>query len=407
MQRAALSAFVVGVLVVILAACTGGPPTPSPAASSDAVPSASPITQPSGPAPTSTPTSTASAPASEGVFPATMLGLPVMTVAAADTALAAGQLDGRFAAVGGYWRQYALPCAFAMHMPDIEGFCAGGKFADTAAGTDMNGGVGGDNTPVAMPETSNGDVLWSDASDAPVLVVLIVHADDSRSWQCAHDPNINCRQQMVIDDVAWVNGPSLSIVDSGPSAVSPKLSLDEVVSAGVKPGEQLITAYPLLATSLSDVDPRLMGKGSGIVWLVRVAQPVSGSDQTAAGTVRLISDADGSVVDELPLAVAADYNPARLVLDSQYSDNSADTDPHFQLLDGTTVLADDLLNIGTPPIAVDAGDYVLHAYLTGAPQPSGATCDQPITLAAGADAEYKTTFTGSTCKWAPFDPTKF
>jgi hypothetical protein len=182
------------------------------------------------------------------------------------------------------------------------------------------------------------------------------------------------------------------------------MTLAQVTAGAIKPGEQLVTAYALAATHMTYVDPRLMDKGNGIVWLVRVAPPAAGADQTAAGTVRLVSDADGSVIDELPLAVDAAYNPARLVLDSQYSDNSADTAPHFRLLDGATVLADDVLNVSTQPLAVEAGSYVLHAYLTDAPQPSGASCDQQITVVAGANLAYKASFTGSTCTWARFDP---
>ena len=66
-----------------------------------------------------------------------------------------------------------------------------------------------------------------------------------------------------------------------------------------------------------------------------------------------------------------------------------------------------MLNIGSPPLAVEAGNYVLHAYLTDAPLPSGATCDQQITLTAGANVAYQASFTAYTCKWAPFDPTQF
>jgi len=400
MQRAPKASFGF-VLLVVLAACSGGPPSqtsPPPA-------SAGPTQTPGGqPTTTAAPTLPPSPVSTGGAFPATIMGMPVMTVAAADAALAAGQLDGRFAAVGGYWRQYALPCPFPMHMPDIYGFCSGGEFADSPQDENTSGGIGGNNVPVAMPETMNGDLLWSDASESPARVVLIVHARDSRAWQCAPDPGIDCKQHMVIDDVAWVNGsataPGTTISESG---VQPTMTLDQVAAIAVKPGEQLVTAYALPATHLNVVDPRLLGKGSGVVWLMRTAA----IDGSGDGTIRLVSDADGSVIDALPLAVDAAYNPARLVLDSQYSNNSADTGPHFELLDGTTVLAADVLNIGSPPLAVEAGNYVLHAYLTDAPQPSGPTCDQPITLATGANAAYKASFTGSTCKWAPFDPTQF
>ena len=150
-----------------------------------------------------------------------------------------------------------------------------------------------------------------------------------------------------------------------------------------------------------------MGKDTGIVWLVRVAQPAVGGDQTVVGTVRLVSDSDGSVIYELPLAVDATYNPARLVLDSKYSDNSADTTPHFEILDGKTTLVDDVLNVSTPPLTLEAGSYMLRAYLTTQP---GAGCIQSISINAlmtGGNMAYKATFKSSTCSWAPFDPSQF
>jgi len=337
-----------------------------------------------------------------------MLGLPVMTVADVDKALAAGELDGHFAAVGGYWRQYALPCPFQPHQAVIGGFCSGGQFADAAADVDTCcGSVNGGTVPLAVPETLNGDQLWSASSESAARVVLIVHADDSRAWQCAPDPQNDCHKHMVIDDVAWVNGSSTAtgaaISESG---VQPTMTLDQVATAAVKSGERLVTAYALSATHLNDVDPRLMGKGSGTVWLVRTVA----TDATGDGNVRLLSDADGSVIEELPLKVTADYNPARLVLDSDFSGSADSSYPHFTVLAGTSTIAEDQLGMGSTPITLESGDYVLHAFMAdanGKAIANGPTCDDPITPAAGANVGYKASFSGSTCSWAPFDPTQF
>ena len=331
-----------------------------------------------------------------------------MTVADLGKALAAGQLDGRLAAVGGYWRQYALPCPFMPHQAVISGFCSGGQFADAAADVDTccgsaNAGV----VPIAVPETLDGDQLWSASSASAARVVLIVHAADSRAWQCAADPKDDCHSHIVIDDVAWVNGSATAqpttVADSG---VQPKMTFDQVATAAVKSGEQLVNAYALGATHLNEVDPRFMGKGSGIVWLVRVAA----ADTSGDGTVRLISDADGSVIEELPLKVAADYDPARVVLDSDFSGNGDSTYPRFVILAGTTTIADDQLGMGSTPVTLESGDYVLHAFMAdtdGKAIAGGPTCDDPITVVAGANVAYKATFTGSACKWAPFDPSTF
>ena len=331
-----------------------------------------------------------------------------MTVADLDKALAAGQLDGRFAAVGGYWRQYALPCPFMPHQAVISGFCSGGQFADAAAAVDTccgsaNAGI----VPIAVPETLNGDQLWSASSASAARVVLIVHAADSRAAQCAPDPQDDCHNHIVIDDVVWVNGSAtVQPTTYSESGVQPKMTFDRVATVAVKSGEQLVTAYALSATHLNEVDPRLMGKGNGIVWLVRVAA----GDASGDGTVRVISDADGSVVEELPLKAAADYNPARVVLDSDFSGNGDSTYPHFAILAGTTTIADDQLGTGSTPVTLESGDYVLHAFMADADGKAiagGPTCDDPITVVEGANVAYKASFTASACTWAPFDPSTF
>jgi hypothetical protein len=330
--------------------------------------------------------------------------MPVMSVAAADAAVAAGQLDGRFAAVGGYWMQYALPCPFPPHDPIIEGYCSGGEFSDSEQDVqNPGGGVSSGSAPVSVPETVNGDLLWSTASESPARVVLIVHAGDSRAWQCLPADQAGCRRHMVIDSVAWVNGSATPIrATSSRSDALAQMSLDQVASVATGPGEQLVTAYPLSSTDLNDLDPRLLGKGSGIVWYVRAAEPVSSGDETAAGTVRLVSDQEGTVIAELPLGVAVDYNPARLVLDSQYSGNGY---PHFSLLLGGTALADGQLDLGTTPIAIDPGDYLLRAFMADASGKStnGLSCDEAVSISAGANVAYTATFKGSPCTWGPGD----
>ena len=334
-----------------------------------------------------------------GVFPPTIFGLPVMSVSSVDAALAAGQLDGRFAAVGGFLRE-APPSCFLVHTAPIVGVCTGVDFADTPK--DANPASAGDSgtAPIPMPETWDSSLLSSNPSAAPVPVVLVVHAADSRAWQCFQS---DCRKTMVIDAVAMLNGAASSTSDANAeSDVQPKLKIDGVIAAGVETGEQLVVAYALDAVHLNSVDPRQLGKGTGTVWLVRVAQSPA-SDGTAAGTVRLISDSDGSVLAELPLSVDAGYDPGRLLLDSHYSDNTVDTRPQFKLLDGSTVLAGGTLNSQTAPIAVEAGSYTLDAYLVDAPQASGATCNKSISVAAGVEVGYKAAFSGSSCTWTTFD----
>ena len=398
------------ILSAVLVACASSAPTPSPPASGNAS-SPSATAEPTSGTPTTTsaatPTVTSTAPATAGAFPATMLGMPVMTVAAAGAALEAGQLDGRFAAIGGYWRQYALPCPFPAHEAIIEGFCSGAKFGDTAADVDdTSGGFGDGSAPVAVPETLNDDQLWQAGPQTAARVVLIVHALDSRSWQCTPDQLADCQRHMVIDDVAWVNGSATPLgISSTDNQLATESTFDQVAANATKSGEQLVTAYALPATALNTVDPRLMGQGGGIVWLVRTASAVASGDDTASGNVRLVSDADAAVVAELPLDVAADYNPARLILDSDYSGANSDQYPQVRVLDGGSAIAEDRLDLGTTPVALQPGSYTLHAYLAdqNGTAVNGATCDKTITLAAGSNLAYKASFSGSTCSWAPFD----
>jgi hypothetical protein len=389
--KASLTVF----MSAVLAACAAGGLLSSPTVGS----------RPPTPASTPSPVPSASLTHGTGAFPATIMNMPVMTVAAAQAAVALGALDGRFAAVGGYWMQYALPCPFPVHAAVIEGYCSGGKFSDNEEDVlNPGGGIGGGSAPVSVPETMNGDRLWSAASEGPARVVLIVHAGDSRAWQCLPDQQAECLRHMAIDAVAWVNGTSLPIATASVQYdATPGMTLAQIATVATGPGEQLVTAYALPATHLNELDPRLLGEGSGVVWYVRVAQPVLSGDATAAGTVQLISDADGSVIDELPLKVAANYSPARLVLDSKYSGTGY---PRFTVTQDT-VLADDHLDLGTTPIAIQPGEYTLHAFMADAngTDMSGPGCDQAIAISAGANVAYTASFRGSACSWGPGDST--
>lgn len=331
-----------------------------------------------------------------------------MSVASMNLAAAAGQLGGHFAAVGGYWMQYALPCPQPMHPAVVDGYCAGGRFADTAQDvSESGGGIGGGSAPLAVPETANGDLLLSAASGTPARVVLIVHALDSRAWQCAPDQLADCKRHIVIDAVTWVNGTARPIGSTSPQYdVTPKTSLDEIAAHATEPGEQIVTAYALDATHLNDVDPRMLGHGSGIVWYVRIANDVN-QDGTSAGTARLISDGDGTVIDELPLEVAAEYDPARMVLDAHFP-SGADSGTHslqFTVLADGTALVDDALNGSTTPIAIERGNYTLRAYMadTNGLAVKGPTCDKPVTITTGASVAYTASFTRSACSWGPGD----
>ena len=131
MARKIDSAAGTGLLLLILFGCAGSvlPPTQTPRSSP--TPAAPPNVSPTAQATPVHSTEPDGTPALEG-FPATVHGLPVMTVTQAQHLAAAETLDGRLIAVGGYWMQFALPCAFMPHEALLTGFCTGSQFGDTA-----------------------------------------------------------------------------------------------------------------------------------------------------------------------------------------------------------------------------------------------------------------------------------
>ena len=313
---------------------------------------------------------------------------------------AEGALDGRFAAVGGYWAQFALPCAYMPHLPVVLGFCSGGSFADTPEAAQTQGADG--SAPIEVPETGGSLQPVVGPMGTPVPVVLIVHAADSRVWQCAPGDRALCRAHIVIDGVPWYDGqPTVIGVQPDSGAVDG----DQLGAASVKPGEQLVTFYPLEATNLNEVDPRLIGQASGVgvVWYQRLTSGTPDANGIIDGVVRLVANPEGTgmIAAELPLVVADDYSPARVILDSKdWNGNGAY--PRFTVSAGATVLAAGDLGSSSTPLALPAGDYTVHAFIaTPEAHPvAGPTCDLPLTVATGDDVAYYADFSGSgDCVW--------
>ena len=323
--------------------------------------------------------------------------MPVTSVAEMRTLAANGKLDGRFAAVGGYWMQYALPCPEPSHPAVLAGYCSGGKFADSEQdAADPGGGLGGGSQPQAVPETGNGDLLWSATGNGPAAVVLIVHAADARWYQCEPERRTSCAATLVIDRVAWVNGSETQLT-------LPNFDL-------TTPEEQAVTAYQLSASEINDVDPRFNGESTGQVWYARTTFGTPDADGTRAGVSREVSVASSAVVDERTLAVSPKYMPGRIVLDvgrASVQPNSAT--PQFSVTDGTTVVVDGALGMETPPVTLLSGAYSLHASVTdgggnGAASPHP-TCDLSITIDAGSDQTFFASFAKNNCLWNPTDST--
>ena len=406
----------VGLAALFVVGCTSTPPTPTSHPFSTSVASATPAaagTASASPLTTASAPSTASPnPTGFGPFPASVLGMPVRTVAQAHVLQAAGKLDGRVVAVGGYWSQVAIPCPFTPHESVMDGFCSGITFADT----DEKPAVGiGDANLILPLEAANGDQLWpAQTQDAPAAVVLIMHSLDSRAWQCKPEDREQCKNKLVIDRVAWINGQD-QVVNSPRSALTLAelhLTPDQASSAALRAGETLLFAYPLRATTMNSIDPRFLGVGArpaypgsiaNAIWYVRAATTTPDSDGVSDATARVIDDVTAAVLREMPMTVAADYEPARLIIDEgQNEPNFPDgLYPHGAVrLAGDAVYADSA-NLSSTPLAVSPGAYELHGYIGSEMSIGDPQCTAPLTISADKDVAYAVTFTKKSCSWSP------
>jgi hypothetical protein len=327
-------------------------------------------------------------------FPTSILGLPVHTVAGINDLAAQGKLDGRLAAVAGYWAQQALPCAYQPHIAVLSGYCAGGTFADTPdaaiAGTDR------ESAPVVVPETSGSLNPVTGPLNSAVPVVLIVHAGDSRAWQCDAASRAACHSRLVVDDVAWINGAATTI----------PIGAEDPIAKGVKPGEQVVSVFPLAGTDLNEVDPRMMSARLGLVVFLRLISGTPDADGISDGVERLVSVDQSRVEDETPLKVDPGYNPARLVLDALPPDGVSNAQFLFGISIGPDVIAAGGLDSSTPPLALEPGDYTVHGSVDSSaivndPLP----CELTLKLDAGADLAYYAQFNRpSGCTWIEGEP---
>jgi len=331
--------------------------------------------------------------------------MPVLTVSAASQLANAGKLNGRMVAVGGYWAEAFLPCPFKSHAALLEGFCYAAGFADSPdAAVAMTQNTASSFAPIAGPETEGtGELNSGQSQDSPAAAVLILHGDDSRVWQCTPNEQRACQRRLVIDRVAWVNGAAIDLTGQN-TDLSPTLTLLQVSAAGVRDGDQLVTAYLLAATSLNDVDPRFLGSASDLVWYVRAATGSPDADGVIDAVARLVSDASSEVVAELPMVVADDYRPGRLVLtsDDRIAGGNDSSYPRYAVMSGEVPVALDFLGSGSTPLAIGPGDFTVKAFRTdqdGAVV-NGPECDLPITVESASDSAYTATFTQDRCTWS-------
>jgi hypothetical protein len=361
--------------------------------------------------------------------------MPVVTVAYAVDMIQAGKLDGQVVAVAGYYSVFYPSCPYpGRYIGPLESWCDFVAFADTPAGAQLCQPEGANGVscsrpagthlePHLMPETSGDASPWlsSSGTGEPTALVLIGHAADPRAWQCTSATHAECARAFVVDRIAWAAGHSIPLAapetgdqHSG-SPITPKLTLPQVAAAaGI--GESLLTGAAFRAGDIATVDPRWNRAGDGIVWLVRSLNPAEadGTD-TRAGTVSLVDDATGSLIDSQPLLVDAAYQPAQLwsvaTVHGQECCPGGGLYPFVHVVDHDGVAVYDGIVSGggsgdqdsttfgggyhSLPLLLPAGDYTINGWLANYPGGQGTPqdgCAIQVTLrplaAAALEADY-------------------
>jgi hypothetical protein len=341
--------------------------------------------------------------------PETALGLPVLTVAAAQALIDSGAVDGRFMAVGGYWYQFALPCAYQPHIAPLADHCGYGELFDTRQNPNPGSSDGLSPAFVAESAASFGGV----PNGAPVVVLM--HVADARLWQCPGDQRADCKARPVLDRMVWADGQEVDPTQFQPDLVT-TTSYDAAIAAATESGMgPAVLAYPLDASRLQDVDPRFSGSTNGLVWYVRVNSGAPFSNDVAPGIDVLIDDETGELLSFLTQEINMDDLRARVVLDSNGWIPAGDARPRYVLANGplwdsgwpTANYLEGWLDSSSAPLALTgrAGDpepYTVHAYIgtetTGLPD--GPSCDLSLDLRPGDDVAYYADFPMSgDCVW--------
>ncbi|HEX7949747.1 MAG TPA: hypothetical protein VF494_05315 [Candidatus Limnocylindrales bacterium] len=397
-----------------------------------------------------TPSSSPSPSASQALaaFPTQVAGLPVVTAGHALELLEAGRLAGGAIAVAGYYSAFNFPCAMpGRYIGPLEVWCSLSLFSDTAAGAQeicrplssdsqsCQWPTGPHLSPFFVTETSVASVMVGGGGDRPAALVLIGHAGDPRQWECPSATQDQCAHAFVVDRVAWANGhdipvaaPQTGSVQSG-KAITPILTLAQVVAAtGVADG-LVLTAAPFRAGDIATIDPRWHFAGDSILWLVRSLGPIPiipGAVETRPEDVWLVDDGTGKVISSHSLAIAPDYQPARwwpmaTVHGYACCAGNLEAFSRVEAADGTVVYeglvaetasgGSDTTTFGgdvygSPPLVLPAGSYTITDWLandSGAVMgtPTG-QCSTKVTLRPLEDARLNAEFpSGHACTFGP------
>lgn len=151
--------------------------------------------------------------------PATLDGLPLLTVGEVLAARAAGGLRGERVAVHGYWSDGSLPhsCVPPSERPgELELYCRDGEWGMTELQEPIvvvdNSGVvtrasGPHLTPFVPDDVAGGEELFRIAhvrmpGFAPVPITVVGHFDDPRAADCRPQSRQLCLDRLVVERIA-------------------------------------------------------------------------------------------------------------------------------------------------------------------------------------------------------------
>jgi hypothetical protein len=365
-------------------------------------------------------------------FPSSVFGMPVLSIGEAAALKDQGRLNGRDLAVAGWFLDVLLSCPYGgPYHGELEGWCRYVVFADTEqAATVCNDGPcsgGGDNEidPWILTDTL-GRVAPS-GDQKPMPIVVIGHTDDPRSRQCLPGQEANCASDFVVDRVAWADGSEpasqpIAYNYGDEKIATPKSDLD-AVQAALGNDQQILSAVAITADGVRSIDPRWNMTGDELLWAVR-SVPAGGddTDPTRPVTVSLVNDVTTEILDSHPLALAPDFDPARLwVTATRRHDNTGaeqDTYPYYSVVGTDGAFAQDgIVHNGSEsihgntttgpdlPLLLPPGTYSLSAWIGGRP-PEGssrgsAQCETTGDLSAGGDVMLQAVFDGQrACSWS-------
>ena len=352
-------------------------------------------------------------------FPATVLGLPVLTVPEASALIASGSANGRAIAVGGWWSEgfvvMSCPAPMRYYAP-IEPYCGGlAALAPTAAQVDFLSRLPDGSSesfkppadalqPRVVAETSGHGAVWRgvngpEARQHPRRVVIIGHVADPRMWLCPPESRAGCDTRLVVDRFAWAEGRTPGVTP-GNGLESPRLTsaqAREAVRAALPEGSVNLTVSAWPHDGAADLDPRIDPDSVGPFWFARAMTGPADAAGSAPLTEVVVSDATGAT-STLDVAPAPDAIPATIVVSE--TDDSRRPTIAFLRADGSEAHRQVLQGRWTQPAVVPAGDYRIEvrSSLSHGSDAAHVMCASPLHAEPNTLISLAVSYVGSACE---------